>query len=62
MCVWWNFGLIHWEFVPNGYAVNADIYSQQLEQVHEILRWRYPALVNQNRVLLEQDNVRPHTA
>ena len=24
-----------WEFVPNGRAVDADVYSQQLEQVHE---------------------------
>ena len=32
LCVWWNFeGVIHWEFVPNGRAVDADLYSQQLE-------------------------------
>ena len=30
--VWWNFeGVIHWEFVPNGHTVDADLYSQQLE-------------------------------
>ena len=63
LCVWWNFeGVIHWEFVPNGRAVDTDLYSQQLERVHEILRRRDPALVNWNRVLLQQDNVRPHTA
>ena len=39
LCIWWNFeGVIHWEFVPNGRAVDADLYPQQLEQVHEILR------------------------
>ena len=39
MCVWWNFeGVICWEFVPNGCAVDPDHYSQQLERVHEILR------------------------
>ena len=48
--------------VPNGRAVDADLYFQQLEGAHEILRRRYPALVNRNRVLLQQDNVRPHTA
>ena len=27
--VWWNFEcVIHWEYVPNGRAVDADIYSQ----------------------------------
>ena len=30
--------------------------------VHEILRRRCPALVNRNRVFLQQDNGRPHTA
>ena len=35
LCVWWNFeGVIHWEFVPNGRAVEMDLYSQQLERVH----------------------------
>ena len=49
LCVWWNFeGVIHWEFVPNGRAVDADIYSQQLDRIHEILRRRYPVLVNRN--------------
>ena len=63
LCVWWNFeGMIHWEFVLNGRAVDADLYSQQLERVHEILRRRYPALVNRNRVLLQQDNARLHKA
>ena len=49
LCVWWNFeGVIHWECVPNGRAVYAVHYCQQLEQVHEILRLIYPGLVNQN--------------
>ena len=59
----WNVeGVVHWEFVPNGSAVDTAIYSQQLERVHDILRQRYPALVNRNRVLLLQDNARPHIA
>ena len=30
LCVWWNFeGDIHWEFVPNGCTVDADLYYQQ---------------------------------
>ena len=39
----------------------CGIYSQQLEWVNEILRRRYPALVNRNRVFLQQDNARPQT-
>ena len=62
LCVWCNFeGMIRWEFVLNGRAVDSELHSQQLERVHEILRRRYPALVNWNRVL-QQDNAKPHTA
>ena len=58
-CIWWKFeSVIHWDFAPNGRAIDADIYSQQLERVHKILRWRYSALVNRNRVLLQQDDAR----
>ena len=61
LCVWWNFEfMIHWKFVPNGRAVDADLYSQQLGRV-EILRRKYSALVNRNRILLQQDNARPPT-
>ena len=63
LCVWWNFeGVIRWEFVPNGRSVDADLNYQQFERVREILRRRYPAIVNRNRVLLQQDNARSQTA
>ena len=54
--------MIYWEFFPNGRTVDVDLYSQQQERVHEIFKWRYRATVNRNRVLLKQDNARPHTA
>ena len=64
LCAWWNFeGVIDWEFVPNGRAVNEDLYS--LERVHEILRRRYPPLVNRNKSSLaagQCEVARPHTA
>ena len=32
LCVWWNFeDVSHWEFVPKGRSVDADLYSRQLE-------------------------------
>ena len=63
LCVWWNFkAWINWEFLPNGHVVDGNFYSRQLEQVHEILRRRYPVLFNQDRVLLQQGNARPHAA
>lgn len=63
LCVWWNFeGVVHFELVPEGLAINAELYSQQLERMYAALGERYPALVNRKRVLLQQDNARPHTA
>jgi histone-lysine N-methyltransferase SETMAR len=42
--------------------INAEVYSQQLENMYTVLLEKYPALVNRKRVLLQQDNARPHTA
>jgi histone-lysine N-methyltransferase SETMAR len=48
--------------VPDGCTINAEGYSQQLEKIYMVLLEKYPALVNRKRVLLQQDNARPHTA
>jgi hypothetical protein len=48
--------------VPDGRTINAEVYSQQLEKMYKVLLENYPALVNRKRVLLQQDNARPHTA
>ena len=61
--VWWNIdGILHFEFVPDGHAVDAHLYSEQLHRVYEVLRTRYPALVNRKRVLLQHDNAPAHRA
>lgn len=63
LCVWWNFeGIIHFELVPNGLAVNAALYTEQLDRVYAALSARYPALVNRKRALLQHDNAPAHTA
>lgn len=63
ICVWWNFeGVLHYELVPNGRAINAELYCQQLDRVHDKLVKKYPTLVRQKRVLFQQDNAKPHTA
>lgn len=63
LCVWWNYeGLLHFELIPNGQSITADLYSKQLEKVYAILVKRYPSLINRRQVLLQQDNARPHVA
>lgn len=61
--VWWNYeGIIHFELIPDGHPITSEVYCQQLDRVHEIMQQRYPQLINRKRVLLQQDNARPHTA
>jgi histone-lysine N-methyltransferase SETMAR len=63
LCVWWTYeGLIYYELVPDGRTINAEVYSQQLKKMYTVLLEKYPPLVNRKRLLLQQDNARPHTA
>lgn len=63
LCVWWNYeGLVYFETVPDGRTITAEIYCGQLTRMYEVLSQKYPGLVNRKRVLLQQDNARPHTA
>lgn len=63
LCVWWNFeGIVHFELVLNGRAISAELYCQQLEQVYEKLKQKYPALINRKRALMQQENAKPHTS
>lgn len=61
LSVWWNFeGVVHFELIKDGRAVNGDLYSQQLDRVYEVLKCRYPGLIN--RKLLQHDNAPAHRA
>ena len=52
ICVWWNFeGVLHFEPVPNGRAVKAKLYCQQLDRVYDKLKEKYPTLVRRKRAL-----------
>ena len=63
ICVWWNYeGVLHFELVPDGRAVDAELYCQQLDRVYDKLKQKYPTLVRRNRALFQQDNAKSHTA
>ena len=58
---WWNVdGIVHFELVPDGRAVNGKLYSEQLERVYNILKQRYPTLIRRKDVLLQHDNAGVH--
>jgi len=46
--------------VPNGRAINAELYCEQLDQVYDALVEQYPSLVQRKRALFQQDNAKPH--
>ena len=63
LCVWWNFeGVIYFELVENGCAINADIYTEQLDRVYAIIKGQYPGLVNREQLLLLHGGASPHRA
>jgi histone-lysine N-methyltransferase SETMAR len=63
LCVWWNYeDLIYYELVPDGCMIDADVHSKQFEKMYMVLLKKYPVLVNQKHMFLQQDNAHPHTA
>jgi histone-lysine N-methyltransferase SETMAR len=57
LSVWWGVnGIIHWEILPNGCTITADLYCQQLDQVAEKLKEK------QDRIYYLHDNARLHIA
>jgi hypothetical protein len=62
LCVWWNYGLIYYELVPDGHMINVEVYSQQLEKIYTVLLKKFRVLVNRKCMLLQQDNAHTHTA
>ena len=54
ICVWWNYeGVLHFELVSDGHAVDAELYCQQLDRVYDKLKQKYPTLVRRNRALFQ---------
>ena len=55
-------GNIHWELLPEGGTITAEVYSEQLQRVHDQLTVTRPAVVNRKTVFFLEDNARPHVA
>jgi histone-lysine N-methyltransferase SETMAR len=53
---------VHRELLPAGQTINATVYSEQLERVHEKLKTKEPALVTRKGVVLLHYNAKPHVA
>ena len=57
LSVWWSVrGIIHWEILPDGCTITADLYCQQLDRVAAKLKGK------QDRIYVLHDNARRHVA
>ncbi|KFD51546.1 hypothetical protein M513_07596 [Trichuris suis] len=59
---WSHFGIIHFKFLKAGQPITADNYCRLLEATMEKLLEKRPALASRRRVILLQDNARPHVS
>ena len=48
--------------MPNGRAINAELYCEQLDRVYDALVEKCPSLVRRKRALFQQDNAKSHTS
>ncbi|XP_065664771.1 histone-lysine N-methyltransferase SETMAR-like [Hydra vulgaris] len=63
LCVWWTTaGIVHYELLPSGQNITAEIYSAQLDRVSVALHQKQAALANRKGVVFYQDYARSHTA
>ena len=53
--------VIRYKFDLDGWAIDVNLYSQQLKHIYAIVRQKYQALVSRKRSLLSQDDTTPHT-
>jgi histone-lysine N-methyltransferase SETMAR len=61
--IWWDMkGVIYFELSDINLTITANVYSQQLQRLNEVLSQKRPALANQKAVILLHDNSRPHVA
>lgn len=59
--VWWcSTGVIHYSFLKSGETITSDKYCTEIDEMHEKLCQKIPALVNRKGPILLHDNARPH--
>ena len=59
--VWWfSAGLIHHSFIKPGETITAEKYCRDIDEMHQKLTCKQPALVNRKGLILIHDNTRPH--
>jgi histone-lysine N-methyltransferase SETMAR len=61
LCIWWDMkGVINFELLDTHETINANVYSQQLQRLNDVILQKRLVLANQKGVILLHDNGRPH--
>ena len=55
-------GVVHWELLPIGHTVTAEIYCQQLQRVKDRLRRPPYTTLSRMGIILQHDGAAPHRA
>jgi histone-lysine N-methyltransferase SETMAR len=60
LCIWWTVqGPLHWELLPIGTTIDADVYSTQLKNLKKKVD---SSAFGRHKVYFQHDNARPHVA
>lgn len=62
LCVWWDWKGIIYELLRPNQTITSERYIQQLQHVSDNIKKKRPALANRHRIVLQQDNARPHVS
>lgn len=57
LCIWWDKrGPIHYELLPQGATITADVYCAQLSRLNQKITDTRPVLANRKHIVLQHDN------
>lgn len=64
LCIWWDqLGVIHYELLPSGQTINAQLYRQQLIRLKQKIQAERPTYATRHEsIIFHHDNARPHIA
>jgi len=54
-------GVLHYEFLPQGWTVNKEYYLEVMQCLREVVRKKRPDAWRENRWMLQHDNVPSHS-
>ena len=61
--VWWSStSLIHYSFIKPGKTIIAGKYCREIDEMHQKLTPKKPALLNKEGCIFLRDNARPHVS